>query len=160
MEVFILKLIDTMLNTTKTIFIIKNRKLLATLAASCSIFFYMLIIVDFNKALFSAIATAVGTLLSFFIMSKFGKDEVWIFEVIPSDNKKGKDFADKIRELNIGITTYVGFNDSKEKVLCSRIYSQTKAESKMIEDIINHDESFKYHITKSELFVYGGENRN
>ena len=111
----------------------------------------MAILVDIKKSFIVALATTIGSLISFYISKKFEKDQVWIFDITPDTNENGKEFADNIRENNMPIMTYIGFGTSKEKVLCSKIYSHSKEHSKLIQELIPND--FTYHISEVKNYI-------
>ncbi len=112
---------------------------------------YMLILVDFKTALIVSLATSIGNYMSWLIDKRYSKDKVWIFDVIPDNNDQGKEFADIIRDNNIPIMTYIGFNELKEKVICSKIYSHSKEQSSLIESFISN--SFKYSVNEVKHYV-------
>lgn len=130
---------------------IKGKGVSSSIINGIATFAYMIILVDIEKSFIVALATTIGSLISFKLSSHFEKDKVWIFDITPNTNDKGKEFADNIRENNIPIMTYVGFNANKEKVICSKIYSHSKEHSRLIEDII--PSSFKYHISEVKNYI-------
>ena len=111
----------------------------------------MAILVDIRKSFIVALATTIGSLISFFISKKFEKDQVWIFDIIPDTSENGKDFADNIRDNNVPIMTYVGFGIDKEKILCSKIYSHSKEHSRLIQELI--PVNFTYHISEVKNYI-------
>lgn len=130
---------------------IKGKGISSSIINGVATFAYMIILVDVKKAFIVALATAIGSLISFIISSKIEKDQVWIFDIIPNTNKDGKEFADNIRNNNVPIMTYIGFGVDKEKVLCSKIYSHSKEHSKLIENLIPSD--FTYHISEVKNYI-------
>lgn len=110
----------------------------------------MLMIVKLSKSdsimgiFLICLATFLGSYLPTKFIDKWEGDKVFIFEISPNTNKNGKEFADLIRDQNLAIVTYKVYNDQKEQVLCSKVYSQSKQESKLIESLI--PSSFKYSI--------------
>lgn len=136
MEAFILKMLDSILSTLKTVLMIKNKGVLSALASAFATFAYTLILVDWLKALQIAIATFLGSIISFYVVSYFEKDKVWVYDITPMTNEDGKEFADLMRENNIPIRTYIGFNNDRDKVLCSKVYSQSKEHSRIVMDLI------------------------
>lgn len=130
---------------------IKGKGVLSSIINGIATFAYMIILVDIEKAFIVALATTIGSLISFKLSTHFEKDEVWIFDIFPDTNENGKEFADNIRENNIPIMTYIGFNENKEKVICSKIYSHSKEHSRLIEDIIPN--SFKYHVSEVKNYI-------
>lgn len=125
---------------------IKDKGLASSIVNGVATMAYMLILVDFKTALLVSLATSIGSYFSFRMVKKYEKDQVWIFDIAPDSNEKGKEFADTIRDNNIPIMTYIGFNKDKEKVVCSKIYSHSKEHSKLIENIIPDD--FVYSVNE------------
>ena len=130
---------------------IKGKGLASSLVNGLATMAYMLIIVDFNKALTVALATTIGSYISFYVVERYEKDKVWIFDITPDNDTQGKEFADIIRDNNIPIMTYIGFNEPKEKVVCSKIYSHSKEQSKLIESFIN--DGFKYSVNEVKHYI-------
>lgn len=130
---------------------IKGKGLASSLVNGLATMAYMLIIVDFNKAVTVALATTIGSYLSYYVFRRFEKDKVWIFDVTPCSSGTGKKFADTIRDNNIPIMTYIGFNETKEQVICSKIYSHNKGQSKLIESLL--DDTFKYSVNEVRHYI-------
>jgi hypothetical protein len=111
----------------------------------------MMIIVDIKKAAIVSIATLIGSQLSFTITNRFERDRVWIFDCTPYSRESGKQFADTIRNSNLGIITYEGYSSTKEKVICCKIYSESKQQSRLIESLI--PDGFQYHIQEIKSYI-------
>lgn len=130
---------------------IKDKGVLSSMVNGVATMAYMVIIVDVETAFIVAIATTIGSLVSWMLSKKVEKDKVYIFDIIPDDNESGKEFADNIRENNVPIMTYIGFGEDMSKVLCSKIFSQSKENSKLIESLI--PDSFKYHVSEVKNYI-------
>jgi len=98
-----------------------------------------------------SLAVFLGSYIPGVISNKFERDRAWTFDIIPENNELGKQFADKIREMNIPVHTYKGYNDKLELVLCSKVFSVNKNQSKLIEKLIPGN--FKYHIVELKNFI-------
>ena len=91
--IFIVKVIDNILGTSKTILIQKNKSFIASITVVVSqIIFYKLInVVDGNDGELMiyviAVASGLGTLLALHISNKFSKDRVCLlyFDELPDD---------------------------------------------------------------------------
>jgi hypothetical protein len=157
MEVFFLKIMDCALSTIKSVFLYKNKNFLSSIFNALSTFFYMSMIVKMTKANDSltifiiCLATFIGSYLPTFLLDKLEKDKVYIFVVTPDTNENGKEFADMIRENNIPIFTFKGYNENLEQVLCCKIFSESKKQSTLIENMI--PEGFKYHVLETKNVV-------
>lgn len=154
MELFVLKLLDGVLGTLKGIFMLKNKGLLSALAGTVGTFFYLTMVMQLIKVnttsgiLLICLATFLGTYIPMLIAKKIEKEKVYIFNITPDTNEKGKDFADQIRQANIPVLTYKGYNKSTELVLCCKIFSQSKEQSRLIANMIPTD--FKYHVIETQ----------
>ena len=126
---FILKLLDQAINTSKSIFIAKERYLLGSILNAISNFFYFIVIVrvaksdDITTILAICLATFIGTYTSGKLIRKQEGDRL--------DN-------------NIAIHTTTGYDKSMNKTLFCEIYCTTKEESRIVSNLIPNQ--FKYHI--------------
>lgn len=152
-EVFILKLIDNMLATIKTVYMHKEKYFLSAIFNALSTFFYLIAIVKIAKSndMFSivamCIATFIGTYLPGTLIKKSERDKLYIYDITTDNLDNGITFADNIRNVNIAIKTYISYDSDMNKVLSCKIYSVSKDESKIVNDLIPKE--FKYHIYTS-----------
>lgn len=154
MELFFLKILDCMLGTAKGIFMNKNKVLVSALISAAATFFSLMMIVKIIKVnsisgmVIISMATFFGTCIPMYIAQRLEKDKIFVYNVTPDTNENGKTFADEIRENNISILTYKGYNKSMEPVLCSKIFSQSRIESRLIEDLM--PDNFEYHVIEAK----------
>lgn len=147
---FVAKLIDNALSTTKTILIQKNKWVLASivLAVSNAIYFKIAksIISDSSDvALYVvAIASGVGCGLAMLVNNKFSKERTFV-NVIMSDDieamKALRTFLANNKITNVAADSYT--LDWETKTLTITAYAETKYESKLIDDFIANS-SYKY----------------
>ena len=148
--VFLLKLIDNALATVKAIYIQKEKYMVSAIFNALSTFFYLVAIVQISKSsnllsiVSMCLATFIGTYLPGIIIKKSEGDRLFIFDVTANDLEKGKQFADKIRELKIPIKTYSSYNSNMNKVLTCKVFCATKDDSQIVLDIM--PETFEYYI--------------
>ena len=152
-EVFLLKLLDVMLGTVKNAFFVRNKHFLASLLTAISTFTYFLIIVKilqinsfFSIALVSLVAF-LGSYIPPIIMHKLEKAKVWVFDITPNSDEKGREFADNMRNKGFSVVTYKGYNKNKECVLCTKVFSKSKIHSKLIKK--NIPKGFNWHIVSA-----------
>ena len=153
--VFVIKVIDNILGTGKTILIQKNKAFIASLTVVISqIIFYKLIdaVSDSGSEIMIyviAIASGIGTLLALMISNKFSKDRTYV-NIILNDNKEVMmEFRDWLKEHKITTLTTDGYTKDWEKTLAITAYAETKEESKLIDEFINNSEyKFKRIIQK------------
>ena len=153
---FIVKVIDNILGTSKTILIQKNKGVLAALSVVISqIIFYKLIDAvgnsDSDLTMYViAIASGVGTYLAVKLNDKFSKERTFV-NVILSDNREAmEELRDYLREHKITNLATEAFTKEWDKTIAIRAYAETKEESRLLdEDIKNSDTKFKRVITKN-----------
>ncbi len=153
--VFVIKVIDNILGTGKTILIQKNKAFIASLTVIISqIIFYKLIdaVSDSGSEIMIyviAIASGIGTLLALVISDKFSKDKTYINIILNDDKEVMKEFRDWLKEHKITNLTTDGYTKDWKKTLAITAYAETKKESKLIDEFINNSESkFKRIIQK------------
>ncbi len=153
--VFVIKVIDNILGTGKTILIQKNKAFIASLTVIISqIIFYKLIdaVSDSGSEIMIyviALASGIGTLLALLISDKFSKDRTYVNIILNDDKEVMMEFRDWLKEHKITNLTTDGYTKDWQKTLAITAYVETKEESKLIDEFINNSESkFKRIIQK------------
>lgn len=147
---FIAKVVDNALGTTKTIMIQRSRWVIAGFAVVLSDFIYFsitkrVISADSSLAmLVVAIAGGVGCSLACFVNEKLSKDRTYV-NVIMSDDldemKRLRDFLADHHITNVASDSYT-LNWDKKTITISA-YAETKADSRLINQFID-DSSVKF----------------
>lgn len=148
---FIAKVIDNALNTTKTIMIQRGRWVFAGIAVILTDFIYFWIIRNVVTAdsiwamLTVSIAGGVGCALACITNEKLSKDRTYV-NVIMSDNleamKALRDFLAEHHITNVASDSYT--LDWNTKTITITAYPETKAESRLISEYIaNSQMKFK-----------------
>ena len=147
---FLAKLIDNALSTTKTILIQKNKWILASvvLAVSSAIYFKIAKSIISNEsdiALYVvSIASGVGCGLAMLISNRFSKERTFV-NVIMSDNieamKVLRTFLADNKITNVATDSYT--LDWETKTLTITAYAETKHESRLIDEYIESS-TWKY----------------
>lgn len=153
--IFIVKVIDNILGTSKTILIQKNKGFLAAITVVISqIIFYELIDAvsssDSNLTMYViAVASGFGTYLAVKLNDKFSKERTFV-NVILSDNREAmEELRDYLREHKITNLATEAFTKEWEKTIAITAYAETKEESKLLDEYIAKSETkFKRLITK------------
>ena len=140
---FIAKVIDNAINTTKTIMIQRSRWVLAGIAVVLSDFIYFWImrnVVTSDSMLtmfIVAMASGVGCSLACITNDKLSKERTYV-NVIMSDNleamKNFRDFLAKHHITNVAADSYT--LDWDTKTITITAYPETKAESRLINEYI------------------------
>lgn len=155
---FIAKVFDDALGTAKTIFIQRNKSILAGLVLSLSNFIYLsitknVITSDSPLALgVVAVASGVGCCLAVAFNNKFSKDKTYV-NVIMSDNKEEmkllRDFLLEHKITNVANESYT--RDWERKTLTITAYAETKSQSRLIDRYIETNDTKFKRIVQDEL---------
>ena len=154
---FLAKVFDNALSTTKTILIQRSRWLLAGVSVVLSDFIYFwltkkVVAADNNWAiLIVAIAGGVGCSIACLVSERLSKDRTYV-NVIMSDNleamKAFRDFLAEHHITNVAADTYT--LDWNKKAISITAYPETKAEKHLITEYIeNSPLKFKRVIQKT-----------
>jgi len=154
---FLAKVFDNALSTTKTILLQRSRWLLAGVSVVLSDFIYFwltkkVVAADNNWAiLIVAIAGGVGCSIACLVSERLSKDRTYV-NVIMSDNleamKAFRDFLAEHHITNVAADTYT--LDWNKKTISITAYPETKAENHLITEYIeNSPLKFKRVIQKT-----------
>ena len=140
---FLAKVVDNILNTTKAIFIQRNKAILAgiSLALSTFIGYYITKIVVQSDGLVpnivASIAAGVGCIVAVSISNKLSKDRLYV-NVLMCDNivamQKLHNFLAEKHITNVVTDTYT--KDFKSKTITITVYCETKEQSKILDEYI------------------------
>ena len=153
---FIVKVIDNILGTSKTILVQKNKGVLAAITVVISqVIFYKLIdaVGNSNSDLTMyaiAVASGVGTYLAVKLNDKFSKERTFV-NVILSDNREAmEELREYLRKHKITNLATEAFTKEWEKTIAITAYAETKEESRLLDKYIaNSETKFKRVITKN-----------
>ena len=142
---FLAKVLDNALSTTKTIMIQRSRWILAGIAVLLSDFIYYWITKRVVSAdgdfamLIVSVAGGIGCSLACLISERLSKDRTYV-NVIMSDNleamKAFRDFLAEHHITNVAADTYT--RDWNTKTITITAYPETKAESRLITGYIEN----------------------
>ena len=145
--VFIVKIIDNILSTSKQILIQRNRAVLAAITVILSnIIFYKLINVVGSSSsdlyvYIIAFASGIGTLLALIISNKLSKDRTYVNIILNDDKEVMMEFRDWLKDNKITNLTTDGYTKDWNKTLAITVYAETKEQSKLIDEYINGSNS-------------------
>lgn len=137
--VFLLKSLDCCFNTIKSVFLYKDKVLISAIFNSISTFFYLVAITKLTKSnsiyvlIAMCFATFVGTYLPAKSIKNMEKDKVYIYDITAPNMEQGKEFADKMRNLNLAVNSYISYNKKMNKTLSCKVLSATKQQSRIID---------------------------
>lgn len=140
---FLAKVVDNILNTTKAIFIQRNKAIFAgiSLALSTFIGYYITKIVVRSDGLVpnivASIAAGVGCVVAVSISNKLSKDRLYV-NVLMCDNivamQKLHNFLAEKHITNVVTDTYT--KDFKSKTITITAYCETKEQSRILDEYI------------------------
>ena len=140
---FLAKVVDNILNTTKAIFIQRNKAILAGISLSLSTFigYYITNIVVQSDGLVpnivASVAAGVGCIVAVSISNKLSKDRLYV-NVLMCDNiyamRELHDMLSKKHITNVVTDTYT--KDFKSKTITITAYCETKEQSKILDEYI------------------------
>ena len=153
---FVVKVIDNILGTSKTILVQKNKGVLAAITVVISqVIFYKLIDAvgnsDSDLTMYAiAVASGVGTYLAVKLNDKFSKERTFV-NVILSDNREAmEELREYLREHKITNLATEAFTKEWNKTIAITAYAETKEESRLLDAYIANSEiKFKRVITKN-----------
>ena len=140
---FLAKVVDNILNTTKAIFIQRNKAIFAgiSLALSTFIGYYITKIVVRSDGLVpnivASVAAGVGCVVAVSISNKLSKDRLYV-NVLMCDNivamQKLHNFLAEKHITNVVTDTYT--KDFKSKTITITVYCETKEQSRILDEYI------------------------
>lgn len=140
---FMAKVVDNILNTTKAIFIQRNKAIFAGISLSLSTFigYYITKIVVRSDGLVpnivASIAAGVGCIVAVSISNKLSKDRLYV-NVLMCDNivamQKLHNFLAEKHITNVVTDTYT--KDFKSKTITITVYCETKEQSRILDEYI------------------------
>ena len=149
-SIFLAKVLDNALSTTKTILIQRSRWLLAGIAVVISDFIYFWVTKRVVSAdgwlamLVVALAGGVGCAIACLLSDKLSKDRTYVNVIMSDDLEAMKDFRDFLageHVTNVAAESYT--RDWNKKTITITAYAETKAESRLINQYIS-DSSQKF----------------
>ncbi len=151
-----MKFMDCALSTAKTVFLVKNKYFISSvmnsLAAALFIFVAdkMANATDDLKIYIAAVvflANLIGGYMPPKLISRLEKDRLFIYNITSDTLENGKMLADKLRELNIPVSTATAYDKKMNKVLICNAYAVTREQSKLIDSQLTGE--FKYNIIQA-----------
>lgn len=137
-----IKILDNIIITAKTIATYKNKKILSSLLVIISqIIFYFIItkIVNDNSniaIIIISISSGIGNYIAFILNDKFKKDDVWGNVITSSDTDMLIELCTILKNNKIKYLLMDTYNRRFEKTYTIQAYTKTKEESKLIDNYL------------------------
>lgn len=146
----IVKVIDNIILTGKTILTQKNKAIAASIMVVVSQFIFYIVIKQivedssFISISIVSIASGIGSYIAFYINKKVSKDTVYINIITSNDRSNMKALGDYVRSEGIKIVTFDAYSDSLDRTLTALVFANTKEQSIKIDKYVeNHDGFFR-----------------
>ena len=143
----LIKILDNIILTLKSIYTYKNRKILSSILVVISqLMFYIIIkevISDDSMItiLVVSFASGIGNYFAFVIADKFKKDDKWQYHLTSSDKDDVVRLCNYLVENNIKYLANHGLNRRGEETINVIAYSKTKDQSRLIENYLKNTKS-------------------
>lgn len=143
----IIKILDNIILTLKSIYTYKNKKILSSIFVVISqLMFYVIIkqvIADDSMAtiLVVSFASGIGNYIAFLINDKFKKDDKWQYHMTSSDKEDVLRLCNYLVQHKIKYLANHGLNRRGEETINVIAYSKTKDQSRLIENYLKNTDS-------------------
>ena len=147
--IFIIKIIDNALGTTKTLFIQRNKGVFAGVILSISTcinyFLTKLIVTDSNNYIIFivSIASGLGCFIAIVLNNKFSKDRLFINVIMCDDINAMEQLRDFLASKHITNVASDSYTKSWDKTITITAYAETKNQSRLIDNYLNTS-NYKY----------------
>ena len=138
----VIKIIDNIVITSKTLFIQKNNALFASMAVVVSqLLFYFVInqVIEDNSVLtivVVSLASGLGSYFAFTINKRISRDRLWVHIVTSNNRADMKVLGDYMRNNQISIITFDSYSDDLERTLTALIFANTRQQSSEVDHFI------------------------
>ena len=143
----VVKILDNVILTAKTIATYKEQKILSSiLVIIAQLIFYLVIeqVIKDNTILsiiIVSVSSGIGNLLAFFINDKFKRDTKWTFVITSSDVEDIKILCNYLVNNKIKYIANDGYNRKGEPTIHVMAFSKTKNDSRLIENYLSNTKS-------------------
>lgn len=143
----LIKVLDNIILTAKSIATYKEQKLLSSILVVISqLIFYLVIsqVINDNTILaivIVSVSSGIGNLLAFFINDKFKRDTKWTFVITSSDIKDVKMLCNYFVAHKIKYIANDGYTRKGEHTINVIAFSKTKNDSRLIENYLQNTTS-------------------
>lgn len=144
--IFLLKVFDTMLNTSKTLFIQRNFKLFASLTVGLSQYLFLTIIGNAIRGgenfMLLSFAGAVGCYLSLLVSDKLSKDKQWTTIVTSNNKKRIRSLAKKLQKNKLKHVVSLGMDKDFDYTFVITVFTHTKDEQRVLNSLLEGNKEF------------------
>lgn len=143
----LIKVLDNIILTLKSIYTYKNKKILSSILVVISqLMFYVIIkkVIEDDSIiaiLVVSLASGLGNYFAFIIADKFKSDDKWQYHMTSSDKEDVLRLCNYLVSNNIKYLANHGLNRKGEETINVIAYSKTKDQSRLIENYLKNTNS-------------------
>lgn len=149
LQLFLLKMVDTMIGSGKTIFMIRGMKFMSALSQAVSNIFYVILMsklmksTDMASIAVTSAAMFIGQYMSQAVADKFNKVKVWKISATAKTKEISEVVIDELssQDINFRVLKAEG---KKSKAYAIDIFCHTKEETKLAKEILAQN-NLKYY---------------
>lgn len=151
---FIIKMLDNILVTGKTILIQKGKGFFAAITVIISqVIFYKIIseVVSSEsdaKMWIVSIASGVGTFLAIRINERFSKDKIFVNNIASDDKEAMTELCNYLKEHKIKNLVTDSYAKDWSKTLSVTVFAETKEESKLVNKFLKESDSKYFRVVR------------
>lgn len=149
LQLFLLKMVDTIINSGKTIFMIRGQKFLSASSQAISNIFYIILMSKLMKSTdpasiaVTSLAMFIGQYMSQWVAEKFNKVKVWKVSATAKTRELGEMVIDGLSEKDLNFRVLAA-EGKKSKAYAIDIFCHTKEETKLAKEVLEHH-NLKYY---------------
>ena len=142
----IVKIIDNIISTAKSIATYREQKILSSvLVAISQLIFYLVIskVISDNSLLVMvivSISSGVGNYIAFMINDKFKRDDKWTVILTCSCVEDVRDLCNYLADSRIKYVASDGYDKEGRRTINVMAFSKTKEESRLIDEFLSNTE--------------------
>lgn len=139
-----IKIIDSILNTAKSIATYKEQKILSSiLVVASQLIFYLIIdqVISDNTLLaivIVAVSSGVGNYIALHLNEKLKRDTKWTYVITSKNIEDIKNLCNYLAENKIRYTASKGYTKKWEETINVKAFSKSKHDSRLIESFLKN----------------------
>lgn len=144
---FVVKVVDNLIGTGKTLLIQKGREVLASvLVVFSQVLFFMVIsnVIssnDMSTIWITSIGAGIGTFLAMQINKRFSKDRVYISNIFSDDKDAMIELSNHLKENKVKNLITDSYTKDWGETLAITTYADTKSKQKLVDSYIEKSQS-------------------
>ena len=147
--IFIIKILENLIGTAKTLLVQKNKALLAALSVVITQVMFYKIIAEVSAAegflviFIISIASGMGTLIAVKLGDKFSKERIYVNVILSDDKEFMIELIEFLRRNKITNLASDAYTRDWTKTIAVTAYAETKDQSKLLDSFLHNKENYK-----------------